>query len=816
MKDTFKKLSPYLIAIVIFVIIAAVYAYPVLEGKILQASDTINGKGMTHELNEYKEETGIDSYWTGSMFSGMPTYQISFRVPSTHFLSPISKVYRLGLPAAIGMIFVYLLGFFILLRSFKINKWLSIVGAIAIAFSSYFFIIIEAGHNSKVWTIAFMAPVIAGFMLIFRKKYFIGIILTLIFSALGLMSHPQMSYYYFMMLGIFLIAELYIHIKEKRIKDFLLGTLFFGLAIIIGVGTGYSRMATNREYVKETMRGGHSEIVKESDEENKTSGLDLDYATAWSYGVGETMTLLIPNFYGGSSNYDAGTNSEIYSTLVKNGVSRKEAENFSKNIPSYWGPQPFTSGPVYVGAIIFFLFVLGLLIVKGPYKWAILVATLFSVVLSWGKNFMPLTRLFFDYFPMYDKFRAVSSILVVAEVTIPLLAILAIKAITEKQVTKEKIIQSLYISGGITAGICLIFALFGSSFFDFTSPADSQYSSQLPEWVMDAIVLERASMLKTDAWRSLLFIGLGFGVVYLFVKEKIKFLYLVLGLGILILVDMWGVNTRFFNHDNFVNARSYDAYFKKQPYEEIILQDTDPHFRVFNLTSNTFNDARTSYYLKSIGGYHGAKLRRYQDLINEHISQNNMGVLNMLNTKYFVVPGQNNQPLPQLNPGAMGNAWFVDSLLVVNTPNEESDALRSINLENTAVTDIRFEKFTNDFVPGHDSTASVRLLAYTPDVLTYEYSSRKPGTIVFSEIYYPYGWNAFIDDRPVEHFRANYALRALNVPEGNHKIRFEFRPQSVYKGERISFLFIGIMYVTILTFIVISILKWRKNRPLKP
>lgn len=811
-KSFWKSWLPYLVAVVVFILIAMVYCSPILDGKVLYAGDALSGAGMGHDINEYYQETGNRSFWTNAMFSGMPTYQINNNLPSLSWLNPISKIYHLGLPLAMAVVFIYLMGFFILLRSFKINKWLSIVGAIAITFSSYFFIIIGAGHINKVYGLAYLAPVIAGFMLMFRKEYIWGISLTLLFSAIGLMVHPQMTYYMAMLLGIFFFTELFIHIKEKRMKDFIVATLLFVACIGVGVGTSYGKLQSNREYVKETMRGGHSELVKATDSQNKTEGLDLDYATQWSYGIDETMTLLIPNFKGGSSNYNVGTDSKIFNELKDNGVPRKEAENFCKNVPAYWGTQPFTAGPVYVGAIIFFLFVLGLLIVKGPYKWAILIATIFSILLSWGKNFMPFTELFFNYFPMYDKFRAVASILVVAEVTIPLLGFLSLKAIMDKEISKERILKNLYISGGITAGICLIFALFGGIMYNFVSPNDAQFTSQIPDWVYDGILAERASMLRNDAWRSFFFILLAGGLVWFYVKEKMKFGYFVAGMGVLILADMWTVDKRFFNDDNFATERNYKSYFKKQPYEEYILQDKDPHFRVLNLTTNTFNESRTSYYLKSIGGYHAAKLRRYQDLIDEHISKMNMGVINMLNTKYVITKGNNDELIPQQNPGAMGNAWFVDSLVMVNTPNEESDALKTINLTNTAVLDKKFAGFTKDFVAGNDSTASVKLLTYAPDMITYQSTASRPGTVVFSEIYYPYGWKAYIDDKPVDHFRANYTLRALNVPSGTHQIRFEFRPDSIYKGEKVSFLFIFIMYGTIIGLITYSIVRKRKEQ----
>jgi len=807
-KELIKKCFPYLIAIIVFILFAVIYCLPVLDGKIVQSTDTLGWKGMYQEAKVYKEKTGDGTFWTGSMFSGMPTYQIGGgNVPSETYLKPINKIITLGFSDILKLFIWYLLGFFILLKSFKVNTWLSIVGSMAITLSTYFIVIIEAGHVTKAQTIAQMAPIIAGFFLIYNRNYFWGIILTLVYATAAIMPHPQMAYYFFLMIGCLFIAELFIHIKEKRIKEFLIATLLFGAVLGVGMGTRYTRLILNQEYVKETMRGGHSELENEGDNNNKTAGLDLDYATQWSYGIDETLTIIIPNFMGASTHYDVGTNSIVYNELIKNGVPKKNATDFCKNAPVYWGKQPFTSGPVYVGAIICFLFVLGLFVVKGPYKWALLAATIFSILLSWGKNFMPLTELFFNYFPMYNKFRAVSSILVVAEVTIPLLGLLAIKTIMDKQITKHILIKNIYISAGITAGTCLFFALFGTMLYDFTSPNDAQ----LPEWLSNAIVAERASMLQNDAFRSFVFILLGAGTLWMFVKEKIKLPYFIGALGILILADLWTVNKRFLNEDTFVSPKVETNYFKKLPYEESLLQDKDSHFRVLNVTTNTFNESRTSYYLKSIGGYHAAKLRRYQDLISEHISKMNMGVINMLNTKYFIVKGQNNEPVVQYNPFAMGNAWYIDSVLVVNTPNEESDALNEIDLTTTAVLDAKFDGFVKNFSPVKDPEAQVTLLSYTPPALEYQASSNKDGIIVFSEIYYPYGWKAYIDGQPVEHFRVNYVLRALNVPAGDHHIRFEFVPDALKKGEPISILCIIILYGIILGGIVYYFVRGRKK-----
>ncbi len=809
-KELLLKWLPYGVALVAFLLFAVIYCYPIIEGKVIQQSDTLSWKSMYNEAKTHLEETGEPSYWSGSMFSGMPTYQTGGgKIPSMTLAKPfgITKLFTSG---PIAILISYLIGFFILLRAFKVNPWLSIFGAMAIALSSYFFIIIEAGHVTKAFTIGNMAAVIGGFHLIFRKKYWIGASIVMIFAISGMMSHPQMTYYIFMLIGVLYFAELYTHIREKKWKDLGIGTAIFAISILVSIGAGFPKMQLNREYVKETMRGGHSELEKHNDGENKTEGLDLDYATAWSYGISETTTLLIPNFMGGSSHYDLGTNSDVYKTMVGNGVPKKQAADISSSLPMYWGDQPFTSGPVYVGAIICFLFVLGLIIVRGPYKWALLAATLFSMALAWGKNFMPFTELFFEYFPMYNKFRAVSSILIVAEITIPLLGFLALKAIFNKEVEKSTIMKGLYLSTGIVGGICLMVATVGSG-FNFVSPNDAQLEGAFPEWLITAIQDERASMLIADAIRSFIFVLLGAGTLWLLVNDKIKQAAFIPIIGMLLVVDLWSVDKRHFNNDAFVSERSYNSYFKKQPWEKMLEADTDPHFRIINLTTNTFNDSRSSHYYKSIGGYHAAKLRRYQDLIDQHIAKNNMAVLDMLNTKYFIVQAQDGQAMPQMNPNAMGNAWFIDSLILVNTPNEECDALNTVNLRNSAIVDqTKFGEFAKNFVPGHDSTAQINFLTYAPGKQTYEYSAEKAGTIVFSEIYYPYGWHASIDGEPIEHYRVNYALRALNVPAGKHNITFEMYPETLTKSEPVAYASFAIVYCTI--FFGIGYAIWQRKK----
>ena len=802
--DKFKKILPYIVALLVFVVVACVYMYPVLEGKVIATADGIQGRAAVHEAVEYRENTGGKSWWTGSMFSGMPNYQIGGgRYATYSWLAPIKEVLLKGHSNVIAIVILYCLGFFALLRSMKIDKWLCIVGALAIAFSSYFFIIIGANHHSKTSTLALMSAVVAGFYLIFNGHKKIGVILTMICTAVGLFPHPQMAYYICFIIGFFFLAELAKAWTNKSWKAFGISTAIFVISFLIGAGTGTSQTFANLEYAKETMRGGHSDLEKTNDETNKTDGLDLDYATAWSYGIDECMTFLIPNFMGGSSNYNVGKDSGICKDMIKKGFPKKDAEKTCESLPMYWGDQAFTAGPVYMGAIICFLFLLGLILVKGPYKWALLGVTILSVMLSWGNHWMWFTKLFFDYVPMYNKFRAVSSILVIAEITMPLLGFLGLKQIMEgikdRTLSKQSIFKAIYISAGVTGGICLLVALFGTTFCSFMSPTDSRV---FPEWLIDSVVEQRQTMLVTDAWRSFGFILVGALLVWLFVCEKIKKHIFIIALGVFVMLDMWQVDKRYMNDSFFSKSSSYKDAFSMLPYEkEILDRDKDPNFRVFNLTGSPFNDARTSYRLKSIGGYSAAKLRRYQDLIEEHLSKMHMPVINMLNTKYFIVPDEEGKAEVQYNPEAMGNAWFVENIVEAKTPNEECEMLMTEDLTKTAVVGSDFLANVQDMNPGADSLAVVSLTKYTPEYIEYDAECSKPGTIVFSEIYYPYGWKTIVDGNPVEHYRVNYMLRAMNVEQGKHHIRFEFRPESVEKGNTLSMTFVILMYAIVLIII---------------
>ena len=781
MKIDWKKIAPYLVAIVVFVGFAMLYCSPQFDGKVLQQGDINTWKGAAQEAREYYETYGESTGWTNSMFGGMPSYQISFHLKSGDITVLIKTFLVNILGEPITAILLYFIGFYLLLLCFGVNAWLALVGALALGLSSYFFIIIPAGHMSKAFALGGLAPVIGGIYAIFRKKYWLGVPILLIFGCYAIVLHPQMTYYLFMLIGVLCITELYIHIRDKEWKALGINVGVVALCLGLIFLTKLSWWELNQSYLKETMRGGHSELTKgQSDKvpSTKDAGLDIKYATDWSYGKGETMTLLIPNWEGGASGYDLGKDSQLSQAMRKQGVPKRDAEQFCAHAPTYRGEKAFTSGAVYVGAIVCFLFLLGLLIVPGPYKWALLFATLMSIFLAWGKNMMWLTELFFNYFPMYNKFRAVESILVVAEVTMPLLGFMGLQKIINGEVEWRKLRNSLFIAGGVTAGICLIAALFVGG-ADMTSSYDAQWKSQVPQWLYDAILDQRAAMAKADAWRSLLFVVLGFALTFWYAWQKQKadkpaYAYvLYAGLAILILADMVPVNKRFFNDDNFIKAKENEAYFKIQPWEEQILQDKSLDYRVLNLNTNTFNDSRTSYRLKSIGGYSAVKLRRYQDLIDEHISKMNWNVLNMLNTKY-IVTRQGVYP----NPDAMGNAWFVNDVQFVPTPDDESAALNTLDLSRTAVADEKFrEVLTCNALP--NETDEIVLTSYQPNELVYHTSAANDRVAVFSEIYYPEGWHLYIDGEEREIGRVNYVLRAAVIPAGEHTIQMTFIPSAL-------------------------------------
>jgi hypothetical protein len=821
-KIEFKQLLPYLAAIVIFLTVTIIYFSPLLEGKKILQSDIIHFTGVSKEIADFRDKTGQEALWTNSVFGGMPAYQISVKYTS-NLIGYLDKLFTLGLPHPANLVFLYFLGFFILLLAMGVDPWLSIAGATAFAFSSYFFIIIEAGHNSKAHAIGYMAPVMAGIILTMKRKYLWGGILTAIFLSLEVKAnHPQITYYLAMIALLYGVFQLVHAARTRELKPFFTATGILTIAMIFAVLTNITSLWATWEYGKYTIRG-KTELTH--NQQNRTSGLDKDYATQWSYGIGETMTLLIPDFYGGSSNAKTGMNSKIADAMKEQGIPDGSIRQFvSQPMPfMYWGDQPFTSGPVYVGAIMIFLFTLGLIIVKGPVKWWLLAATVLSLLLSWGHNLMPVTDFFLNYLPGYNKFRAVSMILVIAEFTIPLLGILALKEISNGVENRKNLFKGLQISFIITAGISLLFALLPGLFLSFAGSGDTamQQQYQLPDWLMQAIRDERQRILRIDAARSFIFILLAAVATWALLFKKLRREYAFILLTVLIISDMFTVNKRYLGNDSFTSESRVENPFEPTEADQQILQDPDISYRVLNLSTSTFNDATTSYFHKSIGGYHGAKLRRYQELYDYGIlpnirtfaasmSTDSTPVINMLNTKYFILPNENKQPMAYPNARALGNAWFIGNIQLVDNADEEIAALNSFSPEKTAIIDKSFANLLKTFTPPVDSSATIRLEKYAPNELGYIYSSKTGGIAVFSEIYYPKGWNAYIDGQPAPHFRANYVLRAMILPAGDHTIRFKFEPVVYSAGEKISLLSSIILIVLTLLYAVAELLRFRK------
>ncbi|OUN56431.1 YfhO family protein [Bacteroides uniformis] len=834
-----KKLLPDLIAILVFVLLSFAYFFPAdIENRILFQHDTAAGAGAGQEVKEYYEQTGERSRWTNSLFGGMPMYQIAPSYDSTKSLQWVQKAYQLFLPDYVCLTFMLMLGFYILLRVFGIPVWLAGLGGIMWAFSSYFFILISAGHIWKFITLAYVPPTIAGIVLAYRGKLLWGGILTALFVALQITSnHVQMSYYFFFVILFFVGAYFEKAWRTKTLPQFFKASAVLIVAALVGIATNVSNLYHTYAYSKETMRG-KSELVQTGDAAKQTSsGLDRDYITQWSYGIDETLTLLVPNFKGGAS----AALSQSETAMSK---ANPMYSSLYGSLTQYFGTQPMTSGPVYVGAFVLFLFVLGCFIVKGPLKWALIGATFFSIVLSWGKNFMPLTDFFIDYVPLYNKFRAVSSILVIAEFTIPLLAIFALKRLLEEPEILKQEKKPLGISLLLTAGIALLLAVAPGSIGSGYVPAQEAQMLQnavnqqmIPANELSGILANlgemRAELVSSDALRSFIIIGIGCSLLWLYASGKLRSSLTIAGITILCLADMWGVNKRYLNDAQFVPHSIRTETFTKTNTDELILQDTSLDYRVLNFATSTFDDNNTSYWHKSVGGYHPAKLRRYQEMIEHHISPemqaaykaiataggemdsvdaNKFRVLNMLNTKYFIFPaGQQRQTVPILNPHAYGNAWFVNKVQYVNNANEEIDALDSIIPTETAVVDARFKDVLKGTTESYkDSLSSIRLTSYAPNRLTYETNNAQDGIAVFSEIYYPDGWHVTIDGQPAELARADYILRTMYVPAGQHTIEMRFDPTSLHVTEGIAYGALALLVIGIIVAVLIAKRKYVK------
>jgi hypothetical protein len=790
-KKSIKPLLPHFVAVILFIIISFTYFYPVLEGKVLKANDStvsrINSKEITDFRNEFKEEP----LWTNSIFSGMPAYLISIRFPGNlmKYADTLLRIFKMP----VSVLFLSMIGFYVLLLLFGVNPWLSIAGAIAYGLSSFFFQILAAGHNTQAIAMAYMAPMIGGIWYAYRRDAIKGALLTAFILSLEITAnHPQITYYAMICLLVFIVVEFVYSIKEKSFLKFLKTSAILIVPFIIAVGINFGNLYTIREYSKYSIRGKSDLKVEHK---NVSSGLDRDYITFWSYGIDETMNLLIPNYKGGSSKpFDK--DSQTVKVLRQNNAA--DAVN---QVMKYWGTQPGTDGPHYEGAIVVFLFVLGLVVLKGREKWWLLTASLLSIMLAWGKNFMSFTDLFIDYFPGYNKFRAVTMTLIIAQFCIPLMGFLALRNYYNGALTKKQMVKGISIAGGVTGGVLLLILLIPGIAGSFISP----YESRFPDWLTSALISDRKGLLRADSFRSLLFILLGAGTLFAFVAGKLKKEYSIALIAFLIFIDLWSADKRYLNADRFERPSVIQKSFAPSAADAYILKDKSYH-RVLNLAVSTFNDnSPTSWFHKSIGGYHGAKLKRYQELIDSAINRelviftksadsaktvqellpvfNNTPAINMLNTKYVIY---NTQAPPLVNPHALGNAWFAEKPVIVDDANMELAAVNTIDPSKEAAIDARFKDQIKSVSYPVTTNDKIELVSYKPDELEYKYGAEGDKLAVFSEIYYPAGWKCYIDGKESNYFRADYVLRGMVLPGGNHQVKFVFKPSSYFIGNKVS------------------------------
>ncbi|WP_028297184.1 YfhO family protein [Olivibacter sitiensis] len=794
MKTWFNRNKVHFAIIGIFIAICFVYFMPIWQGKVLQQTDVTQAQAMQHEIMTFKEKDGKAPLWTNAMFSGMPSYQIWVSFPKnigTHIMSFFKTV----VPYPMDAVLFYLIGAYILFSVLKIRPWLAAVGAVAFAFTSYNFIYIEAGHASKAYAIGFFAPVLAGVILSLRGRYILGASLLAFALALEIrVNHIQTTYYLFIAILILMIIELVYAIKTKALLGYFKSVAFMFVAAMIALGVNAGLLLTTYEYSHESIRG-KANIANDGKEANQ-QGVDRDYAYRWSQGVGESITFLIPNAYGGGMRSLLDEDSEVAKVLASRGIPAGQA----KSIGTYWGDKPFTSGPWYFGAIVIFLFVLGLFIVKGKFKWWILAATLLSVFLSFGRHLPFISDLFFDYFPLYKSFRAVESNLVVASFLIPILAVVAVEQLLVDKKNIVNLDKKFLYALGIVGGITLLVWFVPSLFFDFRNADHNELVQNIAQQSGDngfaqslgnALIQDRIGIAQKDAFRSLAFVLLAAGLIWLYIKNKLQASFLVFGLGILILIDMWGVDNRYLNKESFVDKSVMANQIKPREVDELIMMDKDPNYRVLDLTdqyNGPFNTATYAYYHKMIGGYHAAKLMRYQELIENQFSKSiNEDVLDMLNTRYLIVNDrQNNSQRIQRRSSALGNAWFVDKITYVKDDQQEMDGINSFDPRREAFVNEAYKPQIEGKKLGLATNGSIALTSYRPDYLVYEYSVPNNVFAVFSEIYYSKGWKAFVDGEETPIMRADYLLRALQLPGGNHKIEFKFEPQSYYTGETIS------------------------------
>ncbi len=785
MSFNYKKFLPHLVVFVLFIIASLAYFNPVLQGKKILQSDIVQYTGMAKQQNDFRKTTGEETYWTDAAFGGMPTYQLGAKYPN-NYIKQLDLAIRF-LPRPADYLFLYFIGMYILFLVLKVDYKLAFLGALAFGFSTYLIIILGVGHNAKAHAIAYMPFVLSGIFLTFRGKYLWGFLLLTVSMGLELVAnHFQMTYYLLLLVVIIGIVYMIDAFKKKLLPHFFKAVVIMLGAVVIAVGLNATNILATKEYADTSTRG-KTELTINADNTPKdnTTGLDFDYITEYSYGKLESFNLFIPRFMGGSSSEAFPKDSKTVESLMRMGASSQEANQVLNQIPMYWGNQSFVGAPAYIGAIVMFLAVLALFLVRGRIKWWIVSGFILTLLLSWGKNFSGLTEFFIDFVPFYDKFRAVSSIQVIIELILPILAIVGLHQffnMFEKEKEKKK---ALLYATGIVGGLTLLFILFKSSLFDFASPYDSYFRDEMGLPFLEAIREDRMSLFTSDAIRSLIFVVLTAAVLWFFMKGTLKKGFAIAALCVLMLVDLVGVDRRYVDEDAFVQAKFVDEPFQKNGADEQILKD-DGHYRVYDASGSAFNSGRASYYHNALGGYHAAKPGRMQDLFEFYISQGNIGILNMMNVRYIITQSKNGGPVAQRNPYANGDAWFVENVQPAENANEEIQLLDSLDTKKTAVINKEFlSKIPNKKIE-RDSTASIELFTYKPNHLVYESSTKTEQLAVFPEVYYPKGWNAYINGKPAEYFRVNYVLRAMIIPPGNNKIEFKFEPKVVQTGSTIS------------------------------
>ena len=809
MQFSLKKVVPHLLVIVLLIIASVSYFSPVLSGKTIYQSDIVQHNAMSKELRDFRKTDGEETYWTDSAFGGMPTYQLGARYPH-NYIKTLDETLRF-LPRPADYLFLYFIGIYILFMVLKLDYKIAFLGALAFGFSTYLIIILGVGHNAKAHAIAYMPIVLSGIILTFRKRYLWGFLLTTIAMALELSAnHLQMTYYLLLLVLCIGAAYLIEAVRSKTLPHFVTSVGIMVLAVLLSLGLNATNLLATKQYADTSTRGP-SELTINPDGSPKiaTDGLDYEYITTYSYGKLETFNLLVPRFMGGGSSENFPENSATYNALLKMGASPQQASDTLYQIPLYWGDQPIVAAPAYVGAVVLFLAVLGLFLIQGRAKWWLVSGFTLSLLLSWGKNFGLLTDFFIDYVPLYNKFRAVSSIQVLIELILPIMGVLGLHHFFKSTTSLQKKKNSIWYASSIIGGLLVVFILFKNSLFNFVSPYDGDIIEAMGTPFMDAIREDRASLLVTDSLRSLVFVVLAAITLWLFSINKYKQTLTVGLLTALIVFDLVGVDKRYVNTEDFVNKRLMQQPFQKTA-ASLQLEKEKGRFRVYDAANNAFNSAEVSYTNSSIGGYHAAKPRRMQDIADFYITKGDISMLNMLNVRFILTRSKNGAVIGQRNPYTNGNAWYVENVLMVDNPDQEIIQLDSINTKTTAVVHSEFLPYLPTATIVRDSTATIELISHKPNHLVYETASTTEQLAVFSEIYYPHGWNAYVDGKAVSHIRVNYLLRALKIPAGYSKIEFKFEPSVIKTGSTIA-LFSSIL---LLILLVISLWYTIKKRPL--